>query len=255
MSFSGPAGAYDRYMGRYSRPLAPLLADFAGVGAGQRLLDVGCGPGALSAELAARVGAQRVAAADPSAGFARACAERIPGADVQTAPAERLPWPSGSFDAVLSQLVLSFLPDADAGVREMRRVTRRGGILASCTWDYRGEMQMLRTFWDAALALDPAAPDEARVLGYSDPDALAQLWRRADLDGVESTQLIVEVDYADFNDYWDPFLTGIGPAGMYCGSLDEPHRDDLKAACFERLGAPGRPFTLRARAWAVRGTA
>jgi ubiquinone/menaquinone biosynthesis C-methylase UbiE len=161
------ADAYDGYMGRYSRLLAPLLVDFANVERGQRVLDVGCGPGALTSELAIRVGGDRVAAADPTAGFVLACADRVPEADLRHGPAEELPWPADSFDVVLSQLVVSFLRDADAGIREMRRVARVGGIVASCTWDYTGDMQMLRTFWDAALALDPAAPDEARTMKYA----------------------------------------------------------------------------------------
>ena len=255
MPFSGPAGAYDRYMGRYSRLLAPLLADFAGVQPGQRVLDVGCGPGALTADLVNRVGARQVAAADPSEGFARACAARLPGVDVQTAPAERLPWPSGAFDAVLSQLVVSFMTDADAGMREMRRVARAGGVIASCTWDYGGEMQMLRAFWDAALSLDPAVPDEARVLRYTDPDSLRRLWLRAGLGAVEATGLVIAVDYADYEDFWQPFLTGTGPAGAYSVSLDDDRRGALRDAIFQRLGAPGGSFTLTARAWAVRGIA
>jgi SAM-dependent methyltransferase len=254
VTFSGPAGAYDRYMGRYSRPLAPLLADFAGVQPGQRVLDVGCGPGALTVEVVGRVGARHVAAADPSEGFARACAERLPGVDVQTAPAERLPWSSGAFDTVLSQLVVSFMTDADAGLGEMRRVARDGGVIASCTWDYRGEMQMLRTFWDAALSLDPAVPDEARVLRYIDLDSLRQLWLRTGLGDVRSTELVVTVDYTDYEDFWQPFLTGTGPAGAYCVSLDDSHRGALRDAVFQRLGAPRGSFTLAARAWAVRGT-
>jgi ubiquinone/menaquinone biosynthesis C-methylase UbiE len=254
VTFSGAAGAYDRYMGRYSRPLAPLLADFAGVQPGQRVLDVGCGPGALTAELVARVGARQVAAADPADGFARACAERLPSAEVQTAPAERLPWASGTFDAVLSQLVVSFMTDADAGVQEMRRVARPGGVVAACTWDYRGEMQMLRTFWDAALSLDPSVPAEGRVLNYIDADSLRHLWRRIGLSDVETTELLVAVGYDDYEDFWQPFLTGTGPAGAYCVSLDDLDRSALREAVFHRLGAPSDAFTLTARAWAVRGT-
>jgi ubiquinone/menaquinone biosynthesis C-methylase UbiE len=255
MNFAVSADDYDRYMGRYSRRLAPALADFARVEAGQRVLDVGCGPGALSSELAARVGAQRVAAADPSAGFDLACADRVPGADVRTAPAEALPWPAGSFDVALSQLVLSFVPDAAAAVAEMRRVLRPGGTLASCTWDYGGEMQMLRAFWDAALSLDPAAPDEARVMGYADADSLRELWRRAGVRDVETAPLVVEAEYADFDDFWRPFLSGTGPGGAYCVGRNPGEREELRAACGQRLGDPSGSFVLTARAWAVRGVA
>jgi ubiquinone/menaquinone biosynthesis C-methylase UbiE len=253
MSFAVRADAYDRYMGRYSRLLAPRFADFAGLEPGWRVLDVGCGPGALTSELAARVGADRVAGVDPSPGFVSACAARVPGADVRQAPAEKLPWDDGSFQAALSQLVVSFVDDADAALREMRRVVGEDGVIAACVWDYRGEMEMLRTFWDAALALDPAAPDEARVMGYTDPSSLGELWTRAGLRDVEIVPLVVHLEYVGFDDYWQPFLTGTGPGGQYCVSLGESHRAAVRDECFRRLGSPAGSFTLGARAWAARG--
>jgi ubiquinone/menaquinone biosynthesis C-methylase UbiE len=255
MSFVVSAEAYDRYMGRYSRLLSPLFADFARLEQEWRVLDVGCGPGALSSELASRVGAERVGAADPSSSFVSACAERVPGMDARVAPAEKLPWPDGSFDAVLSQLVVSFLADPDSALREMCRVARHGALIAGCVWDYGGEMQMLRTFWDSALALDPTAPDEARVMAFTDPSSLQQLWRRTGLGEVEAAPLVVDMAYADFADYWTPFLTGTGPGGRYCLSLENRHQAALRDECFRRLGAPSGPFTLTARAWAVRGVA
>ncbi len=255
MSFAVSADAYDRYMGRYSRLLAPLFADFVRLGHEWRVLDVGCGPGALTSELASRVRADRVAGADPSPGFVSACAERVPGVDVRVAPAEELPWPDGSFDAVLSQLVVSFLADADSALREMRRIVRRGGLIAGCSWDYGGGMQMLRTFWDSACALDPTAPDEGRVMVYTDQSSLQQLWQRTGLSEVEVAPLVVRVEYADFADYWQPFLTGTGPGGRYCVSLEDRHRAALREECFRRLSTPTGPFTLTARAWAVRGVA
>jgi len=255
VSFAVPADAYDRYMGRYSKRLAGAFADFAQIELGHRVLDVGCGPGALTSEIASRVGAHLTAAADPSEGFARACARAVPGADVRTASAEELPWPSGSFDAVVSQLVVSFLRDVDASVAEMRRVLRPGGMLAACSWDYAGQMQMLRAFWDAALALNPEAPDEGRVMAYADRDSLRELWLSAGLRDVEAAPLTVEAAYDDFDDYWQPFLTGTGPGGRHCISLDADDQAALRQECFQRLGAPTGPFMLSARAWAVRGVA
>jgi ubiquinone/menaquinone biosynthesis C-methylase UbiE len=253
MSFAVSADSYDSYMGRYSRLLAPRFADFVGLEPGWSVLDVGCGPGALTGELASRLGADHVAGADPSPGFVSACAERLPGADIRRAPAEKLPWPDGSFDAVLAQLVVSFLDDADAGLREMHRIVRDDGVIAACTWDYAGDMQMLRIFWDAALALDPGAPDEGRVMDYIDPDSLRDLWLRTNLREVEVAPLVVEVEYAGFDDYWQPFLTGAGPGGHYCVSLDAAHRAALRDECRRRLGITEGPFTLTARAWTARG--
>jgi SAM-dependent methyltransferase len=253
VNFDVAADAYDRYMGRYSRRLAPVFADFARVRPGHSVLDVGCGPGSLTAELARRVGAARVAAVDPAPEFVRVCADRVPDADVQVASAEQLPWPNGSFHVALSQLVVSFLRHAPDGIGEMRRVVRSGGVVAACTWDYGGGMQMLRTFWDAALTLDPAAPDEARVLGYSTPESLHELWARCDLRNVAVAPLVVPADYEGFDDYWQSFLTGTGPGGSYCLSLEADHRAALRDECFRRLGVPQRGFTLTARAWAVRG--
>ena len=252
MAFAVSGEPYDRLMGRYSRELAPRLIDFAGLGSGTRTLDVGCGPGALTVALADRVGAARVAAADPSEPLLAACAARVPGADVRLAPAEKLPWPDESFEAVHSQLVLNFVSDADAAVAEMRRVVVPGGILASCTWDYAGGMRMLRTFWDAARELDPKAPDELHMR-YRSEEELATLWSRAGLDEVGTAPLEVEIAYDGFDDYWEPFTLGVGPAGEYCASLEPEQREALRDGCFRRLGSPEGPFSLTARAFGVRG--
>jgi ubiquinone/menaquinone biosynthesis C-methylase UbiE len=253
VTFAVPASSYDRYMGRYSRPLARELIAFAAVEPGMRALDVGCGPGALAAALAGRLGADHVAAADPSEALLAACAERVPGADVKLAPAERLPWPDASFDVALSQLVLNFVGDAETAVGEMRRVVRPNGLVASCTWDYAGGMVMLRTFWDAALELDPAAPDEGPTMRYCTEPELVALWQQAGLADVETGSLQVEVTYEDFDDYWEPFTLGIGPGGAYCTSLDDDRRLALRNACFKLLSSPGGSFTLPASAFAVRG--
>ena len=253
MSFSVAGDAYDRFMGRYSRELAPRLVAFAGLAEGMRALDVGCGSGLLTSTLADRLDAANVAAADPSESLLAACAARVPGADVRWAPAEELPWPDGSFDAVLSQLVLNFVADADAAVAEMRRVAVPGAILASCTWDYAGGMRMLHTFWDAATELDPAAPAESSMR-YRTEEELASLWERGGVSDVETGALEVEVGYDSFDEYWESFTLGVGPAGEYYASLDEDAREALREGCFSRLGSPAGPFSLGARAFAVRGT-
>jgi ubiquinone/menaquinone biosynthesis C-methylase UbiE len=254
VTFAAPAESYDRYMGRYSRRLAPLLADFAGVAQGMRVLDVGCGPGALTEHLAGRVGAEEVAAVDPSESFAQACAARVPGADVRAAGGERLPWPDGEFDAVLSQLVVNFMADPARGVSEMRRVARPGGVAAACVWDHE-RMEMLRTFWDSALVLDPEAPTEARQMRFGTPDELRDLWTEAGFDEVATDSLEVTERYESFDDYWKPFTAGVGPGGAYCVSLDDAARDALREECRRRLGDPAGGFSLPARAWAVRGLA
>jgi ubiquinone/menaquinone biosynthesis C-methylase UbiE len=253
LTFAISGESYDRYMGRYSRELAPLLIAFAGIEPGLRALDVGCGSGVLTAALAERLGAANVAAADPSESLLAACAERVPGADVRRAPAEQLPWPADSFHAVLSQLVLNFVRDADAAVAEMRRVVTPGGTLASCTWDYAGGMRMLRTFWETAVELDPQAPTE-HTMRYSSKNELAALWERHGLEHVETVPLDVEAGYEDFGDFWQGFMLGIGPAGTYCASLDPERREALREGCFRRLGSPAGAFALTARAFAVRGT-
>ena len=252
MTFAVTRDAYDRFMGRYSRELAPRFVEFAGVEPGMRVLDVGCGPGGLTELLAQRVGAESVAAADPSEPFVEECRKRVPGAEIRLAAAEDLPWDDGVFDAVLSQLVVNFLRDAPAGVGQMRRLVRPEGVVAACTWDYTGGMQMLRAFWDSARALRSDAPDE-KNLPFMAPNELAELWEGAGLRDVETGELVVETTYADFEDCWEPLTLGVGPAGAYCASLEPEQREKLRDALFSRLGSPDGPFTLSAHAWAVRG--
>jgi SAM-dependent methyltransferase len=255
MTFAVSGDAYDRFMGRYSRRLAPTFADFAGIGPAGRVVDVGCGAGALTGELAARLGSASVAAADPSEALVEACRARIPDADVRLAPAEALPWADASFDAALAQLVVNFMADAHAGVAEMRRVVVEDGVVGACTWEYGGGMQMLRTFWDAAVSVDRHAPTEYRVMRFQDPEALGVLWHGTGLREVETAPLDVTVEYEDFDDFWLPFEGRIGPAGEYLASLDPGAQVEVRDACFRRLGEPQGAFTLDARAWAVRGLA
>jgi SAM-dependent methyltransferase len=256
-TFQASAEAYDSFVGRYGSALASELISFAGVKSGMRALDVGCGPGALSVALAERLGAEGVSAVDPSAAFVEACQVRVPGIDVAEASAEALPFANDSFDVALSQLVVNFMDDPESGVGEMARVTRPGGIVASCVWDYAGEMTLLRAFWDAAREIVPeraAGADEGLVMPWCGDGELVELWRAADLGSVHFSSLIVSANYVDFEDLWSPFPTGVGPAGAFCKSLSAEDQLALRTALRRRLKASNDPFALTARAWAVAGT-
>ncbi len=250
--FRGPADIYDRFIGRYSPQLARAMCDAAQVRPGQRALDVGCGSGALVAALAEVLGAEHVAGVDPSEPFVEATRARVPGARVLVGSGESLPFADGEFDATLSQLVVNFLADPEQGLREMSRVTRPGGVVAGCVWDYAGEMTMLRAFWDAAAALDRerAAPlMESHTKRFARPEELGALWRSAGLAEVDVSPIVVEASYDDFEDLWSPFPTGVGPAGAYAASLDDEARARLRDEFARRLGQPEGPFILSARAW------
>lgn len=254
MEFTAAADKYDRFMGRYTRTLAPALADAAGVTGAMRVLDVGCGPGGLTDVLVARAGAENVAAIDPAPQFAGACRERHPDADVRVGVAEELPWPDDAFDATLSSLVIAFMQDADRGVREMARVTRPGGTVAACMWDIPGGgMTMLSTFWRAAHEIDPTAEGERMRPGVT-PGDLADRFRRAGLEDVVEGTLDSHAGYADFDDFWEPFTYAVGPAGQYLADQPEEKRERLREACRATLPGDGA-FTLTARAWYARGTA
>lgn len=244
---------YGRFVGRYAPQLSAALIEAAGVRSG-KVLDVGCGPGGLTRALADLVGEVNVAAIDPSHSFVEACRQRLPGADVREGAAESLPFDDDAFDAALSQLVVNFMRDADKGVGEMRRVTRPGGVVASCVWDYAGGMTMLRAFWDGAREIDPEAPDES-TMRYASEAELGELWSRTGLTDVETGALVVEASYDDYDDYWQPFTAGIGPAGAFTASLDDERREALRQAVFHELGEPHGSFTLTARAWYARGAA
>jgi SAM-dependent methyltransferase len=248
MTFAVAADAYDRFMGRYSVPLAPLFADFAG--AAGRVLDVGCGPGALTAELVRRLGEDAVAAVDPSQPFVAAVRERHPGVTVERAAAEELPFADVEFDAALAQLVVHFMKDPVAGLREMARVTRGGGVVAASVWDHGGGQGPLNTYWEAVRELDPAVEDESKLAGAREGD-LSTLFRTAGLEDIDESELWVSVEHPTFEDWWEPYMLGVGPAGDYVTRLDERERARLRELCQAKL--PEAPFEVRARAWAARG--
>lgn len=249
MTFAVAADAYDRFMGRYSTLLAPRFLDFAHVADGP-VLDVGCGPGALTGVLVERFGADEVAGADPSAPFVVAARERHPGVRVEEAPAERLPFAVDEFAASLAQLVVHFMADPIAGLGEMARVTRPGGVVAACVWDLAGDRSPLGPFWAAARRLDPEVVDESRLAGAREGH-LAELFEAAGLREVHDGVLEVTVEHASFEEYWEPFTLGVGPAGAYLVSLDE----DLQAAIRERCreSFAGEPIVIPLRAWTARG--
>jgi SAM-dependent methyltransferase len=243
------AAAYDAFMGRYSGPLAPLFADLAEVSLGQELLDVGCGTGMLTGELVRRLGTDAVSACDPSAPFVASIEARFPGVDVRRAPAEQLPFDAGRFDAALAQLVVHFMTDPVAGLNEMRRVTKPGGVVAACVWDHAGGHGPLSAFWRAAHNLDAAAPDESSLAGARGGH-LTELMTAAGLRDISETTLAVEVEHPTFEEWWEPFTRGVGPAGAYVGTLSSDQRGQLREICRAELG--DGPFIVRAAAWAAR---
>jgi ubiquinone/menaquinone biosynthesis C-methylase UbiE len=251
--FATPAEHYDRFMGRYSGPLAGALVDEVGVTKGMTVIDVGCGPGGLTTQLAGRVGAPNVAAIDPAQQFVDACRLRNPGADVRQGVAETLPWEDDSFDAALSCLVIGFMSDADAGLREMARVTRPGGKVGVCMWDIAGGgMTMLHLFWSAMKAVSPEIETERRLAGIAEGD-IAERMRRSDLRDVEAGSLVVSAAYDGFEDFWEPFTFGVGPSGQALAGLDEDRKEAVRESLAARL--PPGPFSLDARSWYAIGTA
>ena len=250
MTFDVAAEAYDRFMGRYSRLLAPQVAELADLEPGHRVLDVGCGPGALTLELVSRLGAAAVAAVDPSEPFVAAARARLPDVDVHLGTAERLPFPDDAFDAALAQLVVQFMADPAQGLAEMRRVTRPGGVVVACVWDYAGGGAPLSLFWEAACDLDPAALDESRLAGAR-VGHLRELFAAAGLREVEEKALTVEYEHEDFEEWWEPYGGGVGPAGTYVRSLSPARLSALRERC--RALLPDGPFVIAARAWAARG--
>jgi SAM-dependent methyltransferase len=249
MTFDVTAAAYTAFMGRWSQPLALGFADLAGVRGGQRALDVGCGPGVLTEQLVARLGSAAVAAIDPSASFVAATRERFPDVDARSGSAEELPFADDVFDLALAQLVVHFMADPVRGLAEMARVTRPGGLVAACVWDHGGDGRgPLSLFWRAVQDVDPGAGDESGLPG-SREGHLAELCRAAGLPEPESSTLTVRVAFATFEEWWEPFTMGVGPAGAYVAGLDPEARTSLAARCAQLL--PDPPLEVAASAWAV----
>jgi SAM-dependent methyltransferase len=252
VTFDVSADAYARFMGRYSEPLAEHFAELAQVRAGQRALDVGCGPGGLTAQLVERLGANAVCAIDPSAPFVAAIRARFPEVDVRSGVAEHLPFPDDSFDVVLAQLVVQFMAEPESGLREMARVAHPGGLVAACVWDHAGGGGPLSTFWRAVHDVDPSAAGEAELAGARQGH-LAELCEAAGLRHIEPSSLTVNVRFATFADWWEPFTLGVGPAGAYVTVLDEAGREVLRSRCAQLL--PAAQFEVAASAWCVRARA
>lgn len=259
MSIWAIGDAYEPYVGRWSRVVARDFLVWLEAPPGRRWLDVGCGTGALSATILDVARPAAVTGVDASEAYAAYARERIPDARVEfrQGDAQALPFSDGAFDAAVSGLMVNFLPDPSRGLAEMARVTRPGGVVAAYVWDYAGEMQLMRHFWDAAAALDPAAAelDEGRRFPLCRPEPLERLFVATGLNGVEVRAIDIPTVFHDFDDYWSPFLGGQGPAPSYTMSLDEYRRAALRERV--RAGLPvgeDGSIPLVARAWAARGT-
>jgi SAM-dependent methyltransferase len=249
MSFDVPADAYLRFMGRFSDPLAGRFVDVVGIRPGHRVLDVGCGPGVLTAHLVQRCGADAVAAIDPSASFVAAAAERLPGVDVRQGVAEHLPYDDHVYDAALAQLVVHFMSDPAAGLAEMGRVTRPGGVVAATVWNLAdGGQGPLTLPWRAAREIDPAAPGEESLAGTGEGQ-LARIAEDAGLDDVHVSTITVAVPFGSFEEWWAPYQMGVGPIGDYIRAQDEDSVTAIRERCAELL--PPAPFEQPATAWCV----
>jgi SAM-dependent methyltransferase len=256
----GDAEAYERFMGRWSRLVAPGLVDFTGVPGEGRMLDVGSGTGALAFAIAEREPRARVVGIDPSKEYVAYAGSRNRFADrvsFEVGDAQQLHFPDGSFDAALSLLVFNFIPDPKKALLEVRRVTKPGSKVSAAVWDYGGGMRMLRTFWDAAVSLDAGAGKlDEKHMRLCHAGELSALWRAGGLEDVREEPIDIQMRFESLADYWDPFLLGQGPAGSYVRRLDRGKLEALREEVKRRLSLPDEntPFVLPGRVWAVRGT-
>ncbi|HWP60289.1 MAG TPA: methyltransferase domain-containing protein [Candidatus Acidoferrales bacterium] len=252
------AEAYEAMMGRWSRQLAPLFVEFVGVRDGDNVLDVGCGTGSLSATLARVTGVSKIVGIDPSSGFIEYARTHIvdPRVTFEVGDAQALSYSDDSFDRSMALLVVNFIPDAPKAVKEMRRVTRPGGVVAITMWDGGRAHKLSSSLWDAAVAIDPTAKRPSERQGsYGSAEALFGLLKSAGLIKTEVTELTMPCRFSSFDDYWLPATKGQGPSGAYLARLSEDQRDRLRERLRQNLFAnrPEGPFSLKAKAWAVKG--
>ena len=252
MSFHVAGDAYDRFMGRYSRPLAAQLADWLEVTPGQRALDVGCGPGALTEQLVERVGPEQVSAIDPSPPFVEACRARHPGVDVRVGGAEALPYDDDTQDVAAACLVVHFMTDPVAGLTEMARVTRPGGWVGATVWDLAGSRAPMWPVWEGMAEIEPDHLGERGLRGGAAGD-LTEILAAAGLQDVEERELAVTVTHPSFDEWWAPYLHGVGPIGEALAALGPERLDRLADVLRDRLGEG--PFDLTAVSYAARGRA
>ncbi|HUG77379.1 MAG TPA: class I SAM-dependent methyltransferase [Burkholderiales bacterium] len=249
---------YEQLMGRWSVRLAPLYADFARVRDSGRILDVGCGTGALAKVVAGMTRQSEIVGVDPAQSFVDYARTQVEDRRVkfEVGDAMQLPFPTASFDQTLSLLVMMFIPEPEKAATEMRRVTRPGGTVSACTWDRDG-LELASIFWEEAMRLDPGAEARSQRPKHSNREGqLTALWQSASLEEVKETVLTMQLPFASFNDFWDPHLRGVAPQGAYVASLSEERREALRQGLHKRLlgNRPDGAFSLRAKALAVRGT-
>jgi ubiquinone/menaquinone biosynthesis C-methylase UbiE len=252
------AEAYEVMMGRWSRQLAPLCVEFVGVRDGEKVLDVGCGTGSLSATLARVTAASKIVGIDPAKGFVEYARTQVadPRVTFELGDAQNLPYSDESFDRAMALLIVNFVPDAPKAAREMRRVTRSGGVVATTMWDGSRANEFNGCFWDAAITIDPTVKrtSERRRL-YNTAEALSDLLNGAGLADIEVTDLTMACQFSAFDELWQRYLTGEGPQAVYVAGLSADRREALRRALRQNVlgDGPDGPFTLQAKAWAVRG--